>query len=70
MARQRKFLAVKKPITVSVYQTEEVEYIHTLEGIMKANVGDYVITASTGERWPVRNDIFKLTYEIIEVPKE
>lgn len=66
MARPRTFLAVKKPITVSVYQAEEVEYIHTLEGIMKANVGDYVITASTGESWPVRNDIFKLTYEIIK----
>lgn len=65
MARPRKFLAVKKPIPVTVYQAVEVEYIHTLEGVMKANVGDYVITASTGERWPVRNDIFKLTYEII-----
>lgn len=66
MTRPRTFLAVKKPITVSVYQTEEVEYIHTLEGVMKDNVGDYVITASTGESWPVRNDIFKLTYEIIK----
>ena len=66
MARPRKFLAVKKPITVSVYQAEEVEYIHTLEGVMKANIGDYVITANTGERWPVRNDIFKLTYEIVQ----
>lgn len=66
MARLRKFLAVKKPIPVTVYQAEQVEYITTLEGIMRANVGDYVITASTGERWPVRNDIFKLTYEIVK----
>ena len=66
MTRQQTFLAVKKPIPVTVYQAEQVEYIPTLEGIMRVNVGDYVITASTGERWPVRNDIFKLTYEIVK----
>lgn len=66
MVRQQTFLAVKKPVKVSVYQAEEVEYIHTLEGTMKANVGDYVVTARTGEKWPVKHDIFKETYEIIK----
>lgn len=44
---------------------EQVEYIETLEGTMKAEIGDYIITGIQGEYWPVKPDIFKQTYEII-----
>jgi hypothetical protein len=38
-------------------------YIHTLEGIMKASPGDYVVKGIKGECYPVKPDIFEMTYE-------
>ena len=37
--------------------------IHTLEGDMKANRGDYIIKGVKGEFYPCRKDIFEQTYE-------
>ena len=53
----------KKPIVVDAYIAEEVEYIETLEGIMKADVGDYVITGVNGEKYPCKADVFLKTYD-------
>ena len=55
----------KKSIVCEARVAEQVEYIETLEGTMKANVGDYIITGVDGEHWPVKPVIFKQTYEII-----
>ena len=40
--------------------------IYTLEGVMKAHVGDYIIKGVKGEFYPCRKDIFEETYEAIE----
>jgi len=40
--------------------------INTLEGIMKANVGDWIIKGVTGEFYPCKPDIFEATYEAVE----
>ena len=53
----------KKPIVIEAYQTDKVMYIETLEGIHKANVGDYIITGVKGEQYPCKPDIFEQTYE-------
>lgn len=37
--------------------------IHTLEGDMKANIGDYIIKGVNGEFYPCKPDIFAKTYE-------
>lgn len=37
--------------------------IPTLEGDMKANVGDYIIKGINGEIYPCKPDIFHKTYE-------
>lgn len=36
--------------------------IETLEGVMKANVGDYIIKGVNGEFYPCKQDIFEKTY--------
>ena len=36
--------------------------VKTLEGVMKANVGDYVICGINGELYPCKPDVFKKTY--------
>ena len=38
-------------------------YIHTLEGKMFANIGDWIIKGVNGEFYPCKPDIFEKTYE-------
>ena len=39
--------------------------IFTLEGTMKASIGDYIIKGVNGENYPCKPDIFERTYEKI-----
>lgn len=41
-------------------------WIKTLEGDMKASVGDYIIKGVNGEYYPCKPDIFDKTYEVAE----
>lgn len=54
---------VKKPVVVEAYQTDEEIYIETLEGLMKADVGDWIIRGVKGECYPCKPDVFDMTYE-------
>ena len=58
---------IKKPIVVDAVQLTEETIIHTLEGDMKGNIGDWLITGVNGEQYPCKDDIFKKTYEEIVV---
>ena len=40
--------------------------IPTLEGTMKASVGDWIIRGVRGELYPCKPDIFAATYEAVE----
>ena len=40
--------------------------IETLEGVMDASIGDYIIKGVRGEFYPCKPDIFKATYEEAE----
>jgi len=40
--------------------------IQTLEGVMAAYVGDWVIKGVAGEFYPCRDDIFRATYEPLD----
>ena len=55
----------KKPIVVEAYKTDKEIVIHTLEGDMKASIGDYIITGVNGEQYPCKPDIFEKTYEAV-----
>ena len=46
----------------------EVLYIEidTLEGTMRANLGDFIIKGVQGEFYPCKPDIFEQTYEKVE----
>ena len=55
----------KAPVVVEAEKISTVQYIETLEGVMKASAGDWIITGVDGERYPVKPDIFEKTYEIL-----
>jgi hypothetical protein len=44
--------------------------IPTLEGVMKANQGDFIIKGVQGEFYPCKPEIFAATYEAVEAPHE
>lgn len=56
----------KKPVVVDAYQTQKSMYIETLEGIMHAEPGDWIITGVNGEKYPCKPDIFEKTYESVD----
>jgi len=39
--------------------------IHTLEGQHIANIGDWIIKGVKGEFYPIKPDIFEMTYEVM-----
>ncbi|MFA6679936.1 MAG: hypothetical protein WCR96_05540 [Candidatus Methanomethylophilaceae archaeon] len=44
-------------------QEDGALFIPTLEGVMQAYKGDYIIQGVKGELYPCKPDIFKATYE-------
>ena len=55
---------------VKVVLPEASAYIETLEGTMKAYVGDYIIKGIKGELYPCKADIFRETYSEVTRDKE
>ena len=48
---------------ISAVKLSQKINIETLEGIMKASFGDYIIKGVKGEFYPCKSDIFQATYE-------
>ena len=62
---------------IAVFMGERVLHVHfdkrgeyieipTLEGTMRARVGDYIIKGIKGEFYPCKPDIFEATYEKVK----
>lgn len=51
---------------------EHYEYgiVKTLEGDMKAQIGDYIIIGLRGEPYPRKPDVFAKKYELVEQKNE
>ena len=41
-------------------------YVNTLEGLMLVGIGDYIVCGVVGEFYPVKQEIFELTYEDVK----
>ena len=57
---------VHKPNQLVAYKTKEEQYLVTLNGIVKTNTGDWIITGVNGEQYPCDPEIFKQLYDIVE----
>lgn len=58
----------KKPVVIEAYQTEVAKEINTLEGLMKAEKGDWIIRGIKGELYPCKDNIFEATYDLVDDP--
>lgn len=47
-------------------EEEDGLYLSTLEGDHKANVGDFIIRGVKGEFYPIKPDIFEMTYDMVD----
>lgn len=45
------------------YKENSQWYVDTLEGRHEVSNGDWIITGVKGEKYPVKPDIFEMTYE-------
>ncbi len=58
--------AIKKPIPMRCCQILEDFEVETLEGTMRGKAGDWLMVGASGEMWPIKDKIFRETYEITE----
>ena len=58
-------LAIKKPIPVKCIEINEPFKVETMEGVLDAKAGDYLMIGITGEMYPCDREIFHETYDII-----
>jgi len=59
-------LAKKKPIAMRCMQINEPFEVETLEGIMKGQPGDWLMVGINGEMYPIADEIFKKTYDLVK----
>jgi hypothetical protein len=61
---------------IAVFTKKQIQHVHfdqkgeyinieTLEGTMRADIGDYIIKGVNGEFYPCKPDIFEKTYEAV-----
>lgn len=62
----RKLVGEKPEETKFGFNNNNEILIETLEGTMKADIGDYIIKGVNGEFYPCKPDIFHKTYEKVE----
>jgi len=54
----------KKPVIIEAVRISRPMTVETLEGVMRGEPGDYLITGVAGEQYFCKPDIFEATYEI------
>ena len=50
-------------IDCGMHHWVEGHHVHTLEGPLSVSPGDWIITGVKGERYPIKDEIFRETYE-------
>jgi hypothetical protein len=64
------FLAVDQPLKLHPAGELQKLRILTLEGVIYASPGDWVIKGVKGEFYPCKPDIFEQTYESVHDPRD
>ena len=56
----------KRPVVIDAVRLTRRVTIHTLEGDMVGEPGDWLITGVEGEQYPCKDDVFQATYEPVD----
>jgi len=60
----------KRPVVIEAVQITRPMTVETLEGVMRGEPTDWLITGVKGEQYFCRHDIFLKTYEPAEAEEE
>ena len=55
----------KRPVVIEALQISRVMTVETLEGTMRGEPGDWLITGVEGEQYFCKPNIFEKTYEAV-----
>jgi hypothetical protein len=56
----------KRPVVIEAARMDVPFQVHTLEGTMEGNPGDWLIKGVEGELYPCKDSVFQATYEAVE----
>lgn len=59
-------VALPSHVADRLASTKGLAWIETLEGGHIVSSGDWIVTGIQGEKHPVKDDIFRATYELVE----
>ena len=51
---------------VAIQKAKRCIVVHTIDGSMRADPGDWIIKGIKGEFYPCKNDVFEQSYEPVE----
>ena len=57
--------AIKKPIPIRCVQNDEPFEVETMEGVLRGKAGDFLMVGIHGEMYPIDQEIFKKTYDLL-----
>jgi len=57
---------MKRPVMVTAERVRTALILPSLEGDMRAALGDWIVTGVRGERYPVKDGIFRATYAAVD----
>jgi hypothetical protein len=58
----------KRPVVIDAVRLKNKVLVHTDEGEMIGEPGDWLITGVNGEQYPCKDDVFRKTYEAVAEP--
>ena len=56
----------KRPIVIHAHRMSHPFTVHTLEGPLQGQPGDWLVTGVQDEQYPVADHIFRQTYEPVD----
>lgn len=53
-------------VQIAIPMSAEYFHISTTDGILRANIGDWIIKGVEGEFYPCKDSVFQKSYELVE----
>lgn len=66
----REFVGDSLEYEIAADTNSVIVYIKTLEGYMRADIGDYIIKGLIGEFYPCKEEVFNQKYELLVLESE
>ncbi|MGO9445922.1 MAG: PGDYG domain-containing protein [Thiobacillaceae bacterium] len=66
MGEEGQYLKMPLPVSARQVLADETIALSEARGVLQAQKGDWILTTEDGRQWVVANDIFRVTYSVLE----